>query len=161
AFAQDGSKQLASGLEPILKLLNGQEPKFAITASAKITIDRNPVDVDLRLVRHSDSAFDLDVTHAKYSVSIRRRADAIAFALPHHRVVFLGTGQADEKDRLEPNEIAARIVSPASMIAVYAPLITNSNASSASLVLSQLLKIKFDSKTQRWSAGEVSFAFGE
>ncbi len=163
AFGQETvSKKLATGLQPLLNMTSGRESRFAITASVQVTVDRATVPFDIKLVRFDDHAFDLELTHTQYSVKIRRRRDATAFALPHHQVVFLGRGEPDDKDRLEPKGIVHRLVSPASMATVYSGLVTRSDASTAALVLTQLLKIQFDPQTQRWTAGkDVSFGFGD
>ena len=163
ASGQDaGNKSLATGLQPVLNLLGGREAQFAVNASVQVTIDRTAVPVEMRVVRFDDEAFDLDLTHSQYSVRIRRRRDATAFALPHHKVVFLGRGEIDVQDHLTPKGIVNRIISPASMASVWSALVANSDASAAALVLTELLKIKFDPQTQRWTAGrEVSFAFGD
>jgi hypothetical protein len=163
ASGQDtSSEKLANGLKPLLKILGGRESRFAIEGSVKVTIDRTTVPVDLRLVRFDDHNFDLDLTHPQYSLKIRRRRDATAFALPHHRVVFLGTGKTDVRDQLEPQGIVARLVSPASMAANYAPVVAASDPSATALILTQLLKIKYDAPAQRWMVGrDVSFQFGD
>lgn len=163
AYGQDsGQQSLKSGLQPLLKLLGGNESSFAVAASVQVTVDRTTVPVEVRLARFDDSSFDLDLLHKDYSVKIRRRADATALALPHHRVVFLGRGRTEEQDHLTPKGIVRRLISPASMAAVYSPLLANSDASAAELVLTQLLKIKFDATTQRWIVGKnASFQFGD
>jgi hypothetical protein len=163
SFGQDADTQaLAAGLRPVLSLLSGRESQFAIAASVQTTIDRTAVAVDVRVVRFDDHAFDLDLTHPQYSVKIRRRRNATAFALPHHKVVFLGRGETDERDHLSPKGIAGRIVSPASMAAVYSALVMKSDASAAAVVLGGLLKIKFDPQAGRWTVGnDAAFVFGE
>lgn len=163
AFGQDDGKQaLAAGLKPIVRIVSGQERQFAIAGSIQTTVDKTTVAVELRLARFDDQAFDLELTHPQYSVSIRRRRDATAFALPHHKVVFLGQGEIDPQDQLEPKGIVARLVSPASMAAVYAPLVSNSDAATVALVVNGLLKVKYDSNEQVWSAGgKTSFRFGD
>ena len=163
AFGQDAdNKRLSTGLQPILNLLSGREARFAFTASVQVTVDRSTIPVEVRLVRFDDQEFDLDLTHTQHSVKIRRRREATAFALPHHKVVFLGRGETDEQDHLTPKGIVGRIVSPASMAAVYSALIANSDASAVAPVLTELLKIKFDPQAQRWTVGnDVSFLFGD
>jgi len=158
---EKGSVSLAGELKPLLTLLSGSEKQFGISASVKTVIDRKDVPVEIRLVRFDDTAFDLDVMHPQYGVQIRRRRDATAFALPHHKVVFVGHGKSDPKDHLEPLGIVSRLVSPASMASVYSSLVTTSDANLLALTLTQLAQIKFDSETGRWTAGKkVSFHRG-
>ncbi len=160
--AQDSTKKLSSGLQPLLRLVGGKESRFAFSASVEVNIDRTTVPVEMRLVRFDDQSFDLDLSHPQYSVIIRRRRDATAFALPHHKVVFIGKGETDAKDQLSPKGIISRLVSPASLVSVYAPLLKNGDPAATALILSQLLKIKFDPQSERWTAGNnVSFKFGE
>ena len=162
AFGQDaGPQQLAAGLWPVLKLFSGSDDKFGIAATVNATIDSSNVAVEMRLVRYDDASFDLDLTHTQYSVKIRRRADATAFALPHHKVVFIGKGRTEEADHLQPKGTLARLISPASIAAIYLPLVANRDATSAATLLTQLLKVEFDAKSQRWTAGRnVSFRLG-
>lgn len=164
AYGQDASSRtLKAGLQPLLKLADGSESAFAIAVSGQVIIDRTTVPIDVRLTRFDDASFDFDVLHKQYSVRIRRRADATALALPHHRVVFLGRGRTEEQDHLAPKGIVRRLISPASMASVYSALLANTDASSASLVLTQLLKIKPDpASAERWNVGKnASFQFGE
>lgn len=162
AQAQDSGKKLTAGLKPLLQIASGKEARFALTATVEVTIDRTKVPVEMRLARFDEQSFDLELTHPQYSVNIRRRRDETAFALPHHKVVFIGKGATDEKDHLSPRGVLTRLTSPASQVAVYAPLLKNGDPSAASLILSQLLKIKFDPQEDRWTIGKnVAFKFGE
>lgn len=163
ARGQETSRgDLAKQLKPLLNLISGQEKQVGISASAQIKIDNTVAPIELRLVRFSDVAFDLDLTHPQYSVNIRRRRDETAFALPHHKKVFFGQGKSDPKDHLEPLGIIGRIVSPSSMASVYSTLLTNSDPAVISLALNQLAKPKLDADTGRWTVGKnVSFKLGD
>lgn len=160
--AQDSGTKLAAGLKPLLRIASGKEARFAFAATIEVTIDRTKAPVEMRLVRFDEQSFNLELTHPQYSVNIRRRRDETAFALPHHKVVFIGKGATDEKDHLSPQGVLTRLISPASQAAVYAPLLKNGDPSAASLLLSQLLKIKFDPQGERWTIGKnVAFKFSE
>ena len=87
---------LVEGLRPLLACLSGQHETFTVTGEIDIKIDGRRQPVALRLVRFSDDAFDLDLTHADYAIQLRRRRDATAMALPKHKVVFW-----DEVRRME------------------------------------------------------------
>lgn len=159
---QDASKKLSTGLQPLLRIVSGKESRFAISANVEVKFDDLTVPVEMRLVRFDDQSFDLDLTHPQYSVNIRRRRDATAFALPHHKVVFIGKGETDEIDQLAPKGIVSRLISPASMAAVYAPLAKSGDPAAASVLLSQFLKIKYDVQNDRWTAGNNAwFKFDE
>eukprot|EP00475_Leptophrys_vorax_P022190 TRINITY_DN30205_c4_g1_i1.p1 TRINITY_DN30205_c4_g1~~TRINITY_DN30205_c4_g1_i1.p1 ORF type:complete len:149 (-),score=5.01 TRINITY_DN30205_c4_g1_i1:42-488(-) len=123
--AQDSGTKLAAGLKPLLRIASGKEARFALAATVEVTIDRTKVPVEMRLVRFDEQSFNLELTHPQYSVNIRRRRDETAFALPHHKVVFIGKGATDEKDHLSPQGVLTRLISPASQAAVYAPLLKN------------------------------------
>ncbi|MFO1045516.1 MAG: C45 family peptidase [Planctomycetaceae bacterium] len=163
AFCQEnGTKQLTDGLRPLLKLLSGSENRFGVAASLQLRIDGKNAPVELKLVRYDDVSFDFDATHPDYSVKIRRRADATAMALPHHRVVFIGKGTTDENDHLKPKGILARLVSTASIAAIYSPLVASSDAEAVAPLLVQLLKVKYDANAKQWSVGNnAKFSFGD
>lgn len=159
---ENGPKQLADGLRPLLKLLSGEESRFGIAASIQVSIDGTEVPIELKLLRHDDTSFDLELTHSQYSVAIRRRDDATAMALPHHRIVFIGRGSTDQADHLRPKGIVSRLISPSSIAAVYTPLIASSDASLVAPLLIPLLKIRFEAESQRWTAGQnIGFRFGD
>jgi len=102
---------LASGLKPLATILAGRQAKFDISGKIEVPIDGKPQPIEVSLVRYDDQSFDLQLTHADYALSIRRRNDVTALALPKHGVVFIGTGDAPEDDNLSPNAIAERLIS--------------------------------------------------
>lgn len=102
---------LASRLKPLASILAGKEAKFDISGKVEVPIDGKPQPIEVSLVRYDDQSFDLQLTHADYALSIRRRSDVTALALPKHGVVFIGTGDAPEDDNLSPNAIAERLIS--------------------------------------------------
>ena len=102
---------LASGLKPLATILAGKQAKFDLSGKIELPIDGKPQPIEVSLVRYDDQSFDLQLTHADYAVSIRRRSDVTALALPKHGVVFIGTGDAPDDDNLSPNAIAERLIS--------------------------------------------------
>ncbi len=102
---------LASGLKPLAMILAGKEAKFEISGKIEVPIDGKPQPIEISLIRYDDQSFDLQLTHAEYAVSIRRRSDVTALAIPKHGVVFIGSGDAPEDDNLSPNAIAERLIS--------------------------------------------------
>ena len=69
---------LASGLKPLASILAGKQAKFDIAGRIEVSIDGKPQPIEVSLVRYDDQSFDLQLTHADYAVSIRRRNDVTA-----------------------------------------------------------------------------------
>ncbi|MHC4876329.1 MAG: C45 family autoproteolytic acyltransferase/hydrolase [Planctomycetota bacterium] len=151
---------LSHRLQPFLNALSGDQPQFQITGDVSIPIDGKPQGISLRLARLSDDAFDLDLTHAEYAVQIRRRVDVTEFGLPKHGVVFAGRGDVPSDDRLTPSGIVSRLVSPRTEVAMYAPVVFQSDAAATAGLLQNVLGVAFDAATGRGSAGnDVTFSF--
>ena len=108
---------LASGLKPLATILAGKQARFDISGKIELPVDGKPQPIEISLVRYDGQSFDLQLTHADYAVSIRRRNDVTALALPKHGVVFIGTGDAPEDDNLSPHAIAERLISDHSKLA--------------------------------------------
>ena len=105
----------------------------------------------LELIRYSDDSFDLAVTHPDYAVSLRRRGDATALALPKHGVVFLGTGDVDAADHLAPAGMVARLCSPrTTLVDRIAAVVAGRSAGRAGL-LRGMLQVTQDPQTGRWT----------
>ena len=159
AASSPADDPLAEGLRPFLQALGGQESQFSLTGNVALPIDGKEQTVAIQLVRFSDEDFDLSLTHREYAVSIRRRAETTAFALPLHKVVFIGQGQIDSADSLKPLELSARLLSPGSQIGVFAPFVLQADANAVSVALTSLAGVTFNSESERWSKGDVNFAF--
>ncbi|MGZ0171464.1 MAG: C45 family autoproteolytic acyltransferase/hydrolase [Planctomycetales bacterium] len=161
-FAAKGQKldPLAEGLRPFLDALGGRQPQFNLTGTVTLPVDGKDQSVSIQLVRFDDESFDLSLTHDEYAVSIRRRKDTTAFALPLHKVVFLGNGKVKSEDSLEARGIASRLLSPGSKVAAFAPLILQADANAVSVALTTFAGAVFDSESNHWSAGNVNFGFG-
>jgi len=87
------------------------------------------------MVRYSNDSFDLDITHRDYAVQLRRRADATAMILPLHKTVFLGRGETDADNHLTPSGITKRLISPASNVATFAPILQSGDPNAVAAVL--------------------------
>lgn len=158
--ADDDAARLAAELRPWMACLAGQPETFAVTGDIHVKIDGGMQRITLRLERFSDDAFDLDLMHADYGVQFRRRRDATAMALPLHKVVFSGRGETDADDRLTPAGITARLISPASMVSAYAPILQSGDANNLALLLTGLLKVQRDPASGAWKVGDdVSLRF--
>jgi hypothetical protein len=102
---------LASGLKPIASILAGREATFDLSGKVELPIDGRSQAIELSMVRYDAESFDLVLAHPEYAVTIRRRADVTALALPKHGTVFVGKGEVPSEDSLSPVAIADRIIS--------------------------------------------------
>lgn len=150
---------LADGLRPFLEAFGGQKSQFEISGTILLPIDGKEQSVSVQLIHFDDEAFDLSLTHDEYAVSIRRRRDTTAFALPLHNVVFIGTGLVSSDDSLKPSGIARRLLSSGSKIAIFAPLILQADPDAISVALKTFAGAVFDAESNHWSAGNVNFGF--
>lgn len=156
AFAQsvNDSQRLGQQLQPFLECFTGADKSYSASLDVDVMVDGQTQHVDGRVVRFDDQSFDLQLTHADYSLQIRRRTDATAFALPHHKVVFIGSGAVDANDQLAPLGITDRLLGSGSNITMGVSLIQQSDASSIAQVLTALLDMKFDASKQHWTVGD-------
>lgn len=148
---EDDRTRLANQLQPILACLSGKRETFILTAQIDAKIDGNSQRVDARLVRHSDSSFDLDVTHEDYAVQLRRRADMTAMVLPLHKTVFQARGEISTTDHLSPEGITKRLISSASKASTFAPVLQSGDPEVVALVLTGLLDLQFDPTAAAWT----------
>ena len=150
---------LAEGLRPFLEAFGSKQAQFTLSGTVNVPIDGKSQTVEIQLARFNDEAFDLALTHDKYAVSIRRRKNSTAFALPLHKVVFIGSGQVSSDNSLKPAGIANRLLSPGSQTAMFAPLILQADANAVSVALKTFAAAAFDTESNFWSAGNVNFEF--
>ncbi|MHB8974604.1 MAG: hypothetical protein ACYC3X_29730 [Pirellulaceae bacterium] len=107
-----------------------------------------------------EAAFDLTVTHPDYAISLRRRGDATALALPKHGVVFHGSGDVDSVDQRAPQGMVARLISPKTTFAAYVPLVLQADPQAISAFLRGLLQAQYDPQAQQWKIeGQAVIAF--
>ena len=102
---------LAGGLKPLASILAGREAKFDLSGKVEVPIDGKAQAIDISMVRYDAESFDLVLSHPEYALTIRRRADVTALALPKHGTVFLGKGEVASEDSLSPVAIADRLIS--------------------------------------------------
>lgn len=154
--------RLAAQLRPLHDCLSGRRESFCLTAQIDMEIDRTPQRIEARLVRYDAAAFDLEVVHSEYAIHLRRRAEATALALPKHEVVFIGRGEVDASDQLQPQGMAARLLSTGSMLAAYGPLVLENAPEALAPLLVGLLKASYDAESAQWTAGrQASFRFAD
>ncbi|MEX1026866.1 MAG: C45 family autoproteolytic acyltransferase/hydrolase [Candidatus Paceibacterota bacterium] len=160
--AEDNVRRLTDGLDPFMAVSSGEQARFSLQATIEVPIKGKTQRIDATLVRTDDASFDLQLTHSDYAVQLRRRGDVTAFALPKHRVVFMGRGETTKNDHLTPAGIATRLVGSGSTVASYLPLVNQSDSSTTAVLLTSLLKVQYDPATEQWAAGDtVSFRFGD
>ena len=102
---------LAGGLKPLASILAGREAQFDLSGKIEVPIDGRSQAIDISMVRYDAESFDLVLSHPEYALTIRRRADVTALALPKHGTVFLGKGEVASEDSLSPVAIADRLIS--------------------------------------------------
>ena len=112
----DKPVDLAIGLKPLASVVAGREPKFDLSGKIRLVIDGKSQAIDVSVVRYDEESFDLVLTHPEYAVTIRRRADITALALPKHGTVFIGRGEVESDDSLKPMAITERLISQSSSL---------------------------------------------
>jgi hypothetical protein len=154
------SDRLADRLQPFLRAISGTLDHYEIRGRVDFPIDGESQSATIRMARFGDESFDLDLDHADYAVSIRRREHETAFALPKHNVVFVGDGEVDPADRLTPRGISRRFITTRSSLSIYAPMILQPDATMASALLTSLLGATFDPHSDQGRVGQdASFRF--
>jgi Acyl-coenzyme A:6-aminopenicillanic acid acyl-transferase/Prolyl oligopeptidase family len=161
AHCEQPIDRLAQDLAPWLSVASGNANAFSISGTVSIKIDGKQQQVDLRLERFDDEAFDLVLTHSEYAVEVRRRADSIALGLPKHNIVYLGQGEVSTPDTLRPSGILSRILGPGTAISVYAPILKTTDSVDFAEALVSLVGLKFSEEQQSWLDKTTSFQFAE
>ncbi len=150
---QASGANLADGLRPFCQALAGQQA-FSLQGDVEASIDGNRQKVSLQLVRYSDVAFDLSVTHSDYAFALRRRGDTTALALPRHGVVYLGAGEVDADDHLAPAGVLARLITARTSVSTYMPVLKQADPSALSLILAGLFQVQWDADSGAWRIGD-------
>jgi len=161
AVAQaDDSQRLTKQLEPWLSLFSGQIEQFTLCGTGSPVIDGKPQLIEFKLVRFDDESFDLELLHSEYAVQLRRRPEGMAFCIPKHKIVYLGTGELDSSDHLGPSGIVTRLVSAGTAVRFGTQLIASSNAEELAETLMSLGKLRPAEDGQGWffDKSEIRFA---
>ncbi len=151
-WADNPSERLGNDLKPWLDCVVGRSD-YRITGTASPQIDGKPQAIEFRIERFDATAFDLEVTHAEYAVTIRRRAGGIALALPKHKVAFVGQGAADAQDHLAPDGVLTRLVGPGSSLGFYASMLTKATAGELADMLLGLTRLSDAGHEHEWTEG--------
>jgi hypothetical protein len=154
--------RLSRQLAPFLDCFTAARTSFAVSAEAEIPIDGHQEQVTLHVERMDDESFDLEIKHERYWVKVQRRADRTVLVLPLHKVAFLGDGPTPDGDTLAPKGISRRLSSSGSTVSTYLPLLANSDPTVVSLLLTHLLKLRYDAESNSWSQENgPSLQFGD
>ena len=140
--ATAGSATLAECLEPWTAALQLKTEQFSLIGSGKVRIDNKPQSIEVRLVRHSDEAFELELVHPEYAVTIVRTAGVTAVVLPKHRKVFWGVGEVDVEDHLRSKDLFRRVIKGTTEIAAPFELIKALDGSGLAELLVSTNQIK-------------------
>ncbi len=148
-IAENHWTSLTSRLRPVHESLNQKQEPFEITGQFDLPIDGRLQHIELSLSRLGPDAFDLSCTHKDFSLQIQRRKDVTVFALPHHKVRFVGQGAVTTEDHLAPEKLLSRLFSADSKIAQYIPLL-NTTPDTWALLLGQFVDIEYQANKQQW-----------
>ena len=155
----DDANRLAKQLAPWLQLCSGKVSKFTLTGSGSPTIDGKPQQLSLKLVRFDDESFDLKADHAEYAVEIRRRAGGIAFCVPKHKVVYLGAGNIDAADHLQPIGILNRLVSTGTTLRTVTQMLAQSSPDDLAAAVQALTKVEYRTDESSWRIDNATVQF--
>ena len=155
----DDTARLSKQLEPWLQLFGDQVGPFTLTGTASPLIDGTPQTIQFKLVRLDEESFDLELEHSEYAVRLRRRVDGMAFCVPKHKIVYIGTGELDASDHLKPTGILNRLVSAGSAVRFGTQLIASSTGEELAEALIALAKITYSPDKQVWLLDNSSIHF--
>ena len=161
AVQAEDPNRLAKQLEPWLQLVSGKLDKFSLTGSGNPTIDGKPQKIEFKLVQFDTESFDLELEHTEYAVAIRRRETGIAFCVPKHKMVYLGTGEIDATDHLQPTGLLSRLVGPGTTINRFMPMLMGANAEDVAGALVLLTKLQYHAENQVWQVDKAQVKFSD
>jgi dienelactone hydrolase len=145
---------LAADLGPLWRCVSGERESFSIAGTVSVRRGDRPIEVSVRLERFDADSFDLSVEHPEYAAILRRRVAATALALPKHRVVHLGRGDADPEDHLDPEGVAGRIAAEGTQLSVVRPLLAQATPATLAGLATGLLGLERDPVDGRWKRGD-------
>lgn len=160
AAAPASADKLSQHLSPWLDVIAGRETHWQISGKADVTIAKKPQQIQLNLTRLGDEAFDFAATHRDYAVRIQRDRAVTRLVLPRHRCVFVGRGEVEANDHLQPGGLTKRLISSGSVVAQYLPIVQQNQSPTVALLLTNLLRMTSEPGTDTWRIGEkVTLAF--
>jgi hypothetical protein len=135
---------------PLLAVLSGSRKSFELRGTITGPIDGGSHSVDLRVAKWDDEAFDLDLVHADYAVSVYRRPATTVLALPKHGVVYVGSGAIVGPDHLELPGMVDRLLSRGSVLSTYIPVVLSGDAQALGSALKTLLDLTPGEGASTW-----------
>ena len=150
----DDVARLATDLTPLTNCLSGMHDAFQLRAEVDVEIDGSPQHVVVEVARFANGSFDCDITHEDYAAQILRRPSRTALVLPKHGKAFVGDGQPDQVDNLNPTGLIQRLISSDSLLTSYSQLLQGGDNRVMGIVLTRLLSLEFDAATNSWRRGE-------
>ena len=105
----------------LMDAASGRNSQFRMRAVFQLPMDGQTQDIMVDLNRDGQD-YDLSLVHSDYSMIIRRRGPGTALAIPRHRVVYIGMGEAPAEDGLGYEGLAVRVISAFSEFGSMAPL---------------------------------------
>jgi hypothetical protein len=113
--------EIEKTMTALLDAASGRNQRFRLRAVVQVPIDGQPQDMLVDVLRNGQD-FDLSLVHSEYTMTIRRRPEGTALALPKHKVVYIGTGDPSIDDHLGFEGLAARLISNHCAAGRYAPI---------------------------------------
>ena len=151
---------LASKIEPWMATIRSSGSPYAIHGSGTLEIEGRAREVTLDIVCHNEQSFDFSIVESEYAFSIRRRQDSIAFAIPKHKVAFIGKGACDSTDHLAQGDLLKRLISSGTAISNYLDMALSSQTEDLSNAILFLTGGNFDLASNQYNlpnVGQVSF----
>ena len=137
-------------LLPLLGIINGHLDQFTLTADIRLPIDGRVQHVEAYLARSGNETFRLRLAHEDYEVLLVRDARQTTFALPKHNTAIVARGDLTTFDRLSPNAILSRLLSPRSTAVLIPPAVAAGSLRGPGFVLNSLLGWKFHQESKAW-----------
>ena len=160
--AAEKPPDLVTGLKPLVSILVGREHHFDLSGRIDLPIDGKQQTIEVSLVRYDDECFDLSLSHTDFEVTIRRRADVTAMALPKHGTVFIGRGDVESADSLKAKEIVNRLISQSSSlnhVTFGLNLFAHGDLDSTLQGLLSTASFEHDAASRTWKTGDASVSF--
>ncbi len=142
-------ERLVRELTPLATCLNGTTEAFELTTAITVPIDGKPQEIDVRILRLASGDYEVAATQQDYSFVLQRKDNETTFALPHHQVQFVGIGEVDESDHLEPVGTWKRLVSLDSAVSQYLNLVLEDHANWLP-VMTRIIKSGYNESKNEW-----------
>jgi len=159
-LSSNPGRDLASKIEPWMATIRNSGSSYAIHGSGTLEIDGRSREVTLDIAYHNEQSFDFSIVESEYAVSIRRRQDSIAFAVPKHKVAFIGKGDCDATDHLAHGDLLKRLISSGTWISNYLDMALSSHPEDLCNAILFLTRGSFDLAANQCNlpdVGQVSF----